>query len=108
VPDLPTAILMERFYANLQDGLGRSEALRQAQFYTRDATVGQIKRDWLNVKMIERLSAMDRNKIDEETRDYLEWLGHQPDDYRPFIQPKCWGAFICQGEPGPLPSLRVR
>jgi CHAT domain-containing protein len=103
-PDLATAILMERFYDNLLNRrdssdrpFPRSESLREAQFHTRDVTVGQIRDGWLNAEMIERLSAGD-----EETREYLERLARRPDNYCPFTHPKFWGAFICQGDPGPL------
>jgi CHAT domain-containing protein len=96
VDDLATAILMERFYDNLLNWrnsrgqpFGRSEALQDAQFYTRDVTVGQIRDHWLNAEMIERLSAGN--------------LARQPDSYRPFAHPYYWGAFICQGDPNPLP-----
>ncbi len=106
VPDLATAILMERFYDNLLNRrdssdrpFSRSESLREAQFHTRDVTVGQIRDRWLNAEMIERLSAGD-----EETHEYLERLARRPDDYHPFTHPLYWGAFVCQGDPGPLPS----
>ncbi len=98
VPDLATGILMERFYDNLCNRhFGRSESLRDAQFYTRDATVGQIRSRWLNDETIERLAAGD-----EKTQEYLEWLERQPDDYCPFVHPLYWGAFICQGYDGAL------
>ena len=56
VPDEPSAQLMEAFYENLGAGMGRAEALREAQL------------------ALARL-------------------------YPP---PWFWGAFICQGDPGPL------
>jgi CHAT domain-containing protein len=56
VPDEPTAQLMEAFYENLGAGMGRAEALREAQL-----ALGRL--------------------------------------YPP---PWFWGAFICQGDPGPL------
>ncbi|MCI0564194.1 MAG: CHAT domain-containing protein, partial [Nitrososphaera sp.] len=104
VPDLATAILMERFYDNLLNRrdshgqpFGRSEALRDAQFYTRDITTGQIRDRWLNAEMIERLSAGNSG-----TRRELQELAQKPDDHCPFTLPIYWGAFICQGNPSPL------
>jgi CHAT domain-containing protein len=100
VPDLSTAILMERFYENLLTRrLGRAEALRQAQAYARILTVGAIRDTWLAPAMIERLAAGDAG-----TREHLRQLSRQPDDHRPFADPYYWGAFICQGNPGPLPA----
>jgi CHAT domain-containing protein len=106
VPDLATAILMERFYDNLLNrrdshgqSFGRSEALRDAQFYTRDVTTGEIRDRWLNAEMIERLSAGNST-----VRRELQELAQETDDHRPFTHPLYWGAFICQGDPGPLPS----
>jgi CHAT domain-containing protein len=104
-PDLATAILMERFYDNLLNrrdsrgqAFGRSEALREAQFHTRGVTIGQIRDRWLNAEMIERLSAGN-----PKVRRELQELAQEPDDYRPFTHPLYWGAFICQGDPNPLP-----
>jgi CHAT domain-containing protein/tetratricopeptide (TPR) repeat protein len=104
VPDLATAILMERFYGNLLDrGLPRDEALRRAQVHVRDLKVGAIRDRWLMPAMIESLSA--GNKKD---REYLESITRQPDDYRPFEHPYYWAAFICQGDPALLPDNAFR
>lgn len=98
VPDLATAILMERFYDNLlQRNLPRDEALRDAQVYTREVTMGAIRDRWLSAEMIERL-ATGNDKVKAE----LEELAQQPDDHRPFSHPFYWGAFICQGDPAAL------
>jgi CHAT domain-containing protein len=98
VSDLATAILMDRFYENLLRGrLDRDEALREAQRYTRDATVGQIRQEWLTPSCVERLAGDSMS-----ARDDLEQLGSQPDDHRPFEHPFYWGAFIYQGDTAPL------
>ncbi len=100
VPDLITTFLMERFYDNLLTrGLDRDLALSEAQRCTRDATVAQLKAEWLTPAMIERLAAGDAN-----ARRYLQQLAQKPDDHRPFADPFFWGAFICQGDPSPLPA----
>jgi CHAT domain-containing protein len=101
VPDLATAFLMDRFYDNLLTrGLDRDLALSAAQRSTRDATVAELKGEWLTPAMIEQFAAGDAN-----TRRHLEQLAQQPDEYRPFTQPFYWGAFICQGDPSPLPAM---
>ncbi|MEW6211557.1 MAG: CHAT domain-containing protein, partial [Acidobacteriota bacterium] len=100
VPDLATAILMEHFYDNLLNRrLARNESLRESQFYMQRITVGQIRERWLSDEMIDRLSVGNSG-----TKRELRELAQQPNSYRPFIDPYYWGAFICQGDPGPLPS----
>jgi CHAT domain-containing protein len=101
VPDLATAFLMDRFYDNLLTrGLDRDLALSAAQRATRDATVGQLKQEWLTPTMIDRLAAGDA-----EARRSLQQLAQQPDEHRPFEHPFYWGAFICQGDTAPLPPV---
>jgi CHAT domain-containing protein len=101
VPDLATAFLMDRFYDNLLTrGLDRDLALSEAQRYTRDATIAQLKAEWLAPDMIEQFAAGDA-----EARRSLEALAAKPDDHRPFERPFFWGAFICQGDPSPLPAV---
>jgi CHAT domain-containing protein len=92
---------MDRFYDNLLTrGLDRDLALSQAQRATRDATVAELKKEWLTPVMIEQFAAGEAN-----VRRYLEQLAQQPDDHRPFAPPLYWGAFICQGDPSPLPAV---
>jgi CHAT domain-containing protein len=98
VPDLATAVLMERFYHNLLRGHARDAALREAQGYTRDVTVSQIRTPWLTAETIARLAVGDA-----ELREELETLATQPNDFRPFNEPVYWGGFICQGDPNSLP-----
>jgi CHAT domain-containing protein len=100
VPDLATAFLMDRLYDNLLTrGLDRDLALSEAQRATRDATVGQLKQEWLTPTMIERLAAGDA-----QARRSLDDLLAKPDGHRPFEHPVYWGAFICQGDTAPLPT----
>jgi CHAT domain-containing protein len=101
VPDLATAFLMDRFYDNLLTrGLDRDLALSEAQRATRDVTVGQLREEWLSPAAVEQFAAGDAG-----TRHHLEQLARQPDDHRPFASPLYWGAFICQGDPSPLPAV---
>jgi tetratricopeptide (TPR) repeat protein len=99
VHDLVTIILMERFYQNLLiRGLSRNESLRDAQSYTRDLTIKQLRDPWLSPEMIERLSSGNENY----RRELKKWA-EQSDTDRPFTAPYYWGAFICQGDPDPFP-----
>ncbi len=87
VPDLATAVLMDWFYYNLLDKRqARDQALREAQQYLRCCTIGQLRQDgWLD-----NASARE--------------LAERPDHDSPFAGPYFWGAFICQGDPEPLPE----
>jgi hypothetical protein len=104
-PFLPTAILLERFYHNLhhQGRLPRAEALREAQAHVRDLTIGRLRPTWLAAEEIARLAALD-----PASESWLRQLAAQPDDHQPFTDPHFWGAFLCQGDPGPLPESSSR
>jgi hypothetical protein len=99
VPDIATAILMERVYDGLLvRKMPRHEALRDAQRFLRTASVGELRRSWLLPATIDRLAGGDAAL----KRELLE-LSASADDLRPFAAPKNWGAFICQGEVSALP-----
>ncbi|WP_017719432.1 CHAT domain-containing protein [Kamptonema formosum] len=101
VPDISTAILMERFYHNLFDyNMGRAKALEEAQYYLRDLTVGQIRDKWLTPEAI----AWVRQRSDV-IANRLQELSQESDECRPYTEPKYWAAFICQGNPDPLPVV---
>jgi CHAT domain-containing protein len=103
VPDLATAVLMERFYDNLlRRGMGRDAALRDAQCNTRDVTVAQLRAGWLSPAMIDQLAARD-----EAARCGYQELARHPDNHQPFRQPRYWGAFICQGSMAPLKPVAL-
>ncbi len=100
VPDLATAVLMERFYDNLlRRRMPRSEGLREAQLFLRDLTVGEIRQTWLAPTVISRLSAGNA----QMERELFEWAA-RPDESRLFSAPVNWGAFICQGVGGAMPD----
>jgi CHAT domain-containing protein/tetratricopeptide (TPR) repeat protein len=105
VDDLATLLLMERFYQNLLERkMGRAAALHDAQLYLRrDAKVGVIRDEWLNDNSIDRLS---HGNSAQRTR--MEHWRSQPNDYRPFREPRFWAAFILHGEAGPLPESCLR
>ena len=98
VPDLATAVLMERFYDNLlRRQPERDVALREAQLYVRGVTIGELRGHWLNEDMIGRLAAGDLSLT-----FYLRQLAEMRDEHRPFVHPRYWGAFICQGDTAAL------
>jgi CHAT domain-containing protein len=94
VPDLSTTILMERFYNNLlKQGMSRDGALREAQLYTRDLTVSELR----NAKQFSQDGPAE-NPVER----LYQRLARKGEDHRPFQAPQFWGAFICQGDPSPL------
>jgi tetratricopeptide (TPR) repeat protein len=96
VPDLAAAVLLERFHENMRrGGLGCLAALREAQRYTRDVTVGRLRASWLSPQTLARAG-----KGNEPFRQYLQKLARQADVYLPFRHVRYWGAFVCVGDPG--------
>jgi CHAT domain-containing protein len=103
VPDLSTAVLMERFYENLvKRNLDRDESLREAQSYTRDINVGQLRGRWLHTEAINQFAGGDKR-----VAGYYQRLARKPDHYRPFEEPFYWGGFICQGSTEPLGTVET-
>ncbi|MEH1867830.1 MAG: tetratricopeptide repeat protein [Nostoc sp.] len=94
VPDKVTALLMERFFDNLQSGMSRSEALHSAQNYIRTITVKQLRESALGLEVLKELLAVKElsvnSKIDCQEKD------------TPLEHPFYWGAWICQGNTDPL------
>ncbi|MEH1969169.1 CHAT domain-containing protein [Nostoc sp.] len=92
--DKVTALLMERFFENLQSGMSRSEALHSAQNYIRRITVKQLRKSALGLEVLKELLAvkelLDNTRIDCQEKD------------TPLEHPFYWGAWICQGNTDPL------
>ncbi len=86
VPDRATALLMERFFTNLQQGLGRADALQDAQNYIRTITVKELQQSSLGLAVLEELQGL-------VPQDYQFCQ-----DNRPLEHPYFWGAWVCQGD----------
>ena len=86
VPDRATALLMERFFTNLQQGLGRADALQDAQNYIRTITVKDLQQSSLGLAVLEELEK-------PLPQDYQFCQ-----DNRPLEPPYFWGAWVCQGD----------
>jgi hypothetical protein len=85
VPDRATALLMERFFTNLQQGLGRADALQDAQNYIRTITVKDLQQSSLGLAVLEELE-----KLLPQDYQFCQ-------DNRPLEHPYFWGAWVCQG-----------
>jgi hypothetical protein len=88
VPDRATALLMERFFTNLQQGLGRADALQDAQNYIRTITVKELQQSPLGRSVLDEL--VEKKLIPQEL--------HLCQDNRPLEHPYFWGAWVCQGD----------
>ncbi|MDF5730374.1 MAG: CHAT domain-containing protein, partial [Rhizonema sp. PD38] len=99
VPDKATALLMERFFENLQSGMARANALQDAQVYIRTITVKELRTLVLGIELLKELIGVKElsatSKIDCQEED------------TPLAHPFYWGAWICQGESEPLMKLEV-
>ena len=94
VPDVPTAILMDRFYENLfQRGLPRTKGLEEAQGYLRGLRVGRMRHSWLTEAVIAQVGVTSH-----ESALFLKELSAKPDDSMPFASPMYWAAFVCIGD----------
>ncbi len=89
VPDKATALLMERFINNLQRGLGRGDALQDAQNYIRTITVGDLRKSKAGRQVL--IELLKYWKLTQEV------VANQP-DFTPLAHPYYWGAWICQGD----------
>lgn len=89
VPEKASALLMERFFNNLKDGMGRNRALQEAQNYIRYITLEELRQTNLGLEVLQELTA--NSNFNRKTP--VENENHQP-LHHPFY----WGAWICQGE----------
>lgn len=89
VNDLSTALLMIRFYQNLQQGATVPIALNKAQFWLRDLTKVELQ------KLIEENYLLLKPAIKMNMRRRLH---HLPGDAKPFEAPFYWAAFCAIGQ----------
>ncbi|MDF5714663.1 MAG: CHAT domain-containing protein [Rhizonema sp. NSF051] len=99
VPDRATALLMERFFDNLQSGMNRANALQDAQIYLRKITVEELRKSASGIELLKEL--MGVKELSEDSK-----IDSQQED-TPLAHPFYWGAWICQGESEPLVKLEV-
>lgn len=90
VPDKATALLMERFFDNLERGFGRSNALLESQNYIRNITVRELGQSELGREVLKELLTQNDLSCQEK---------------RPLEHPFYWGAWVCQGETTELKNV---
>ncbi|WP_199324114.1 CHAT domain-containing tetratricopeptide repeat protein [Coleofasciculus sp. FACHB-SPT36] len=99
VPDKVTALLMQRFFDNLQCGLGRADALQKAQNYIRTITVKELRQSTLGAEVLSELPCPE--KLPTQTS-----ISCQEED-RLLEHPFFWGAWVCQGDTTALASATL-
>ena len=82
VPTLATMLLMEQFLDYLKAGISSAEALKKAQQYIINVTVGELQKSQLGSDILAELKLGNNLKIDSQ----------------PLAHPYFWGAWVCQGE----------
>jgi CHAT domain-containing protein len=102
VDDMATSLLIRRLYGNIVErGMEVAEALREAQGWLRNVTVGEIRPDLERIREqleveLEREKGMRRIKLRIQGAR-LKAHSDEPDDYRPFTHPYWWAAFQAFG-----------
>ncbi|MEB3178189.1 MAG: CHAT domain-containing protein [Nostocaceae cyanobacterium] len=89
VPDKATALLMNRFFDNLNHGMGRGQALLEAQNFIRNITVAELRQSDLGIEVLTELLRI--NELSPETS--ISWQNSD----KPLNHPFYWGAWVCQG-----------
>ena len=83
VPDLATALLMEQFFDNIQNGIDHIQALRNAQNHIRNITVEELRNYQIQflhckcvyfgekVNCLEKLLSQSKNLVDNKFTDWI-------------------------------------
>ncbi|QIR38826.1 CHAT domain-containing protein [Tolypothrix sp. PCC 7910] len=112
VDDLATAVFSVFYYQHRQQGKSRPEALRKAQISLRNLRKEDVKKISPEAEARERELIKSRKQYSPGTVEYREWereykmyarfnrliqsLESSTEEF-PFLHPRYWSAFICQG-----------
>ncbi len=97
VPDISTALLMERFYSNhIVRGMDIPKALQEAQLWVRDLTVKQVADNVDNYYLSGKWEGKSKEIIEQYRKHYLDMAKESPDK-KPFQHPYYWAAFTVNG-----------
>jgi CHAT domain-containing protein len=87
VDDMSTNLLMQRFYANLMNGMSKHESLFEAQRYLREYEIEEdVKQPSDNLTMFQRKQINKREKYVEQKTITRK--------IHPYAKPEYWAAFI--------------
>lgn len=95
VPDLSTALLMERFYGNhLEGGMNFAAALHEAQSWVREVGIGEVAE--YAEKCYKKSERGDKGKLLTYMMHY-RYLAEKNPVLQPFAHPYYWAAFTVNG-----------
>ena len=91
VSDIPTALLMQKFYKNLKVGQTKSTSLRNAKAWLRNLTAHEL----------EEISKSDPHfaQLTRGVGQAVTATKGQQVDNKPFAHPYYWPAFVLTGDP---------
>jgi len=97
IPDISTAILMERFYSNhVVPGMDIPLTLQEAQLWVRDFTYNQV-RDYVEKCYCSReWDGKSKEFIEQYRKRYAEMAKESPEE-KLFQHPYYWAAFTVNG-----------
>jgi CHAT domain-containing protein len=97
VPEISTAILMERFYSShIEKGMDIPHALQDAQLWVRDLTSRQVADYVENCYLSGKWEGKSRKFIEQYRENYLKMAEKFPEE-KPFQHPYYWAAFTVNG-----------
>ena len=101
VPVKASALLIERFFDNLQQaGMKRDRALQEAQNYIRNLTISELLQSELGLEVIKEL--VEGKNL---TVEFVSHWDENQKNQKPLSHPFYWAAWICQGEIEPISSF---
>jgi CHAT domain-containing protein len=96
VPDISTALLMERFYSNHIGGMDIPSALQGAQLWVRDLTATEVAEHVEKCYRSGKWEGKSKEFIEMYRKRFLELAREAPDN-KPFENPHYWAAFTVNG-----------
>jgi len=97
VPDISTALLMERFYSNhITKGMDIPLALQESQLWVRDLTYSQVTNYVENCYRLGKWEGESKDLIEKYRERYTKMAEESPEK-KPFQHPYYWAAFTLNG-----------
>jgi len=90
VHDVASTVLMDRFWQNVEAGMSRLEALREARKYVRETPAVALREKY------------DRQIQNAPFLEDFKERYERDDAWRPFEDPYYWGMYFLHGSPGPM------